>query len=546
MSATDAGFGTSLEWPRMRRRIVLYALCGIVFFALLATFVGWVALRLQAPLPLPDLDRDIEIVIDGVTVVNPGLGRTPNRRVVLGGDRVRRIGTAPKERAKSAAHPWAGAYMLPGLVDMHVHLPPEVQLLSQADLFGFLFLLHGVTSVRETGSIDGTSLDFRRRVEEGSLVGPRVMACGPFIDGDPAVWPNSVVARDPVQARAAVEELALLGVDCVKIYSRMSAEALAGVKEAAARRGLHVVGHVPDGLSFEEARLSDTQHLGGFDLLTGEADAAEALSFKARAAARTAAVVRASLEDDLAHTPTLVVFERLAAMADYETQRNDPVGRLLPRFYRDVVWHPQYGLPFLRAMGPASYAAIEQGRALRFQRVAALYTAGVRVHAGTDVQTPFVVPGASLHEELRLLVEAGIPTEAVWALATRGAGEFLGVPLLGTVQVGAPADLLIFREDPTRDLAALGTLEAVVAQGHLYTRRALDEALAAYQSRFESRLFDGLSMAVGRMAMRSLFGAPEFALLEERGSAVGPGDLLDPGAFVHTLPDAPGTRGNHP
>ena len=134
--------------------------------------------------------------------------------------------------------------------------------------------------------------------------------------------------------------------------------------------------------------------------------------------------------------------------------------------------------------------------------VRALHAAGVALYAGTDVQTPFVVPGASLHEELGLLVEAGIPVEEVWALATRSAGEFLGVPLLGTVQVGAPADLLLFRDDPTLDLAALATLEAVVSGGRLYTREDIDTGLALYRAQFESFFFDRLSVAMGGFAMR--------------------------------------------
>ena len=115
---------------------------------------------------------------------------------------------------------------------------------------------------------------------------------------------------------------------------------------------------------------------------------------------------------------------------------------------------------------------------------------------------PFAVPGASLHEELRLLAQAGIPTEEVFALATRGAGEFLGVPLLGTLQVGAPADLLLFREDPTRDLAALSTLETVVLGGEVYSRKVIDRGFALYRAQFESPLFDRLTTALARLVAR--------------------------------------------
>ena len=99
-----------------------------------------------------------------------------------------------------------------------------------------------------------------------------------------------------------------------------------------------------------------------------------------------------------------------------------------------------------------------------------LHQAGVRLHVGRCTPNPFVVPGISLHEEPAPLVDAGLTPEEVWVAATRWAGETLGLPQLGTVQEGAPAAFLFFREDPTRDLAALATLEAVVAQGRLYPK----------------------------------------------------------------------------
>jgi cytosine/adenosine deaminase-related metal-dependent hydrolase len=90
--------------------------------------------------------------------------------------------------------------------------------------------------------------------------------------------------------------------------------------------------------------------------------------------------------------------------------------------------------------------------------------------------SPGVAPGASLHEELRALAAAGLGAEGALAAATTGAGEALGMPQLGRLEPGAPADLLVFRRDPTRDLDALRSLEAVVADGRLYRRDTLRAA----------------------------------------------------------------------
>ena len=128
--------------------------------------------------------------------------------------------------------------------------------------------------------------------------------------------------------------------------------------------------------------------------------------------------------------------------------------------------------------------------------VSQLHKAGVRIHVGTDSPNPFVVPGAGFHQELRLLVEAGLTPEEVWLAATRWAGESLGVPKLGTLGEGAPADFLLFREDPTRDLAALSTLEAVVAQGRLYPKPVLDAAFTRHRDHFTGWLYDRLTIAI--------------------------------------------------
>ena len=127
-----------------------------------------------------------------------------------------------------------------------------------------------------------------------------------------------------------------------------------------------------------------------------------------------------------------------------------------------------------------------------------LYEAGVRIHVGSDTPNPFVVPGRGLYEELSHLVEAGLTPEAAWVAATRWAGETLGLAKLGTVQAGAPADFLLFREDPTRDLVALSTLEAVVAQGRFYPKTVLEAALARHRAHFNGWLYDRLSMAYAR------------------------------------------------
>ncbi len=131
-----------------------------------------------------------------------------------------------------------------------------------------------------------------------------------------------------------------------------------------------------------------------------------------------------------------------------------------------------------------------------------------------------------MHDELHNLLEAGFTPEEAWVAATRSAGESLGEPQLGTLQEGAPADFLVFREDPSHDLAALATLEAVVAQGRLYPKEVLDRAIQRHRDYFEGWLYDRISMAIARMIS---WGMQRGAIGPIESSAV-PSTHLGPGA----------------
>lgn len=445
--------------------------------------VPWLWCALQPP-PLGVRPRT-DLVLDDVTIVNPGRERRTHRRVVVGAGRIESIDQASSDTAGS----FRGAYVLPGLVDMHVHLPPWF-LAGQVELFDTLFLAHGVTTIREVGSIDGRVFDIRREIQNGERAGPRIFACGPILDGDPPVWPFARVVRTPDEGRAAVAEIAAEGADCVKVYSHLSAETLAGVLTEASERGLPIVGHFPEGSSWSEIRIQDIQHVC----------APNCSGFGPR---RTQELVRTAREAGLSHTPTLVVYEAQLDSLEATVSPSSPVS-LMPRFWREVFWNTGFWLePFAEL--PMGDGQTRRGRmrdafVLLEDAVGRLHREGVRLHAGTDTPNPFVVPGASLLRELQLLVEAGLTPEEAWGAASRDAGLSLGEPGLGVIEPGAPADLLIFREDPTLDLSTAVPLQAVVADGRLYLESDLAAALEKQRRHFESQPFDIVSMLAARLA----------------------------------------------
>jgi hypothetical protein len=402
------------------------------------------------------------------------------------GGTIAEISATATPRASSA---YAGSYALPGLVDLHVHHPPVVAW-GERELFALLFLRHGVTSVRDVGSFGGGMLEQRRRVQEGEFPGPRIHACGAIVDGEPPGWPGARVARVAAEARAVVAALAEDGSDCVKIYNNLSLPAFLALREEADRRGLPILGHLPEEVPFEALRGVELQHLMG---LSTDGPQDEILRD----------YVERSRRFRLAHTPTLVAFARGSELQDYASLRNDPAAQLLPRHYRDLLWDPDSN-PLVAWLEPEGFGELPDRYQRMRQAVALLHARGVPVLPGTDTMNPFVVPGASLHEEMGHLAASGISLSEVFDIATRRAGERLGLEGLGTLRPGAPADFVLFRDDPTRDLRALETLEAVVADGRLYPREELDEAIREQLAYFDGPVYSTLYRAAARVLIAAV------------------------------------------
>jgi Amidohydrolase family len=243
------------------------------------------------------------------------------------------------------------------------------------------------------------------------------------------------------------------------------------LEQACARHGLKIMGHVPAGLSYEDARIAEVQHFFGVpERPTLERDTLinRSCDWHKVDQRRMDAIVQATLKHGIANTPTIVTNHRMLCYRDFDAARRRDDMKYVAPFYPDVVWHPERGR--LNNRIPSDYLdrQVVPAIAKKQQLAKMLFDAGAKLYLGTDVAQPFVLPGLSLQEEMQLFAEAGIGVEQVWKLATREAGERLGVSGLGRIEAGAPADILLFRRDPTATLDNLASLEAVIAAGKLY------------------------------------------------------------------------------
>lgn len=466
---------------------------------ILAAIWIWTSFLPPSPLGVPAPG----LLLTDVTIINPGRDRTPNAALTVEGEVITSIGSAPTNAGGQG--PYAGHYVLPGLIDMHVHhAAARVKL---TEYFALLFLAHGVTSVRDAGDTDGTALEpARGGIETLQFPGPRIFASGPFVDIDAVRWANTRLLSDPEDARRAVTELKSQGFDFVKAYDHLTTELLAVLKEAADEEGLGVFGHVPIDLSYEQALLPDAQHFYGIpgpELLESGSMKDRIASWKGVDEARLQVIVDTATAHGLANTPTLVSKAQLLKLGNYEATLSEPEAAILPRFFSEIIWSPVEGIPFYRELDAQDYADLADQVEKMKTLAKMLHEAGAQLYAGSDTLQPFVAPGDALQRELKLLVEAGISAEDVWQIATADSGKALGQEKLGVIEAGAPADLLIFSEDPTADIDALDSLQAVVARGRLYTKTELDDALKTLQDHYAGPVYDRITQSAARKLIKT-------------------------------------------
>jgi imidazolonepropionase-like amidohydrolase len=359
-----------------------------------------------------------------------------------------------------------GKYLMPGLVDMHVHLnsPHEFP----------LFLANGVTTVYNLNGRPAHLL-WRDRVRDGRLTGPTIYTCGPTIR----------FADKADESRKMVEEQAKAGYDSIKIYVRISKEAYPVLVETARRHNMLVVGHIPRGPGLEGVASLEAVLKGRQAIAHAEEYIYSFFNDKVNDDSRLPAAVAATREAGVPVILTLVAYDHILRQAeDLPAFLARPETKYLAPWVRQT-WGPGVNSYNLRFSPPEKQQYLRSGLALQKKLVRELHKAGVRIFTGTDAMNPGVVPGFSLHEELHNLVELGFtPFEALQA-ATSNPAEFFHSPAeFGTVAVGQRADLLLTDGNPLKDVATVAHPAGVMSRGRWLPaeklRSALDGVAAAF------------------------------------------------------------------
>jgi imidazolonepropionase-like amidohydrolase len=433
------------------------------------------------------------LVLSDLTVIDgTGGAALPHRDVHVRNGRIAAVlphGPAPAE-ARVLELP--GRFVLPGFVDMHVHLLAHAWN-EKGDLerrfhrpsverFLRLLLAHGVTTVRDPGSETEAALTLRRLQREGRLLGPAILTAGRILNAsgfDPE--PFQPVAT-PEDVRREVRWQADAGVDFVKLYASITPDlARVAIREAHAR-GLPVIGHLQRTTWTEAARM-------GIDALTHAAPwSAGYLPEAARAEYRGDLVGRVPWLERL-DLDSPAVAEMVAALAEHRVTLDPTLTAMHTKFFGDAPrWLQNQdnalmperhlrGWPagsFTAGWTPGQYARARQAWPKLQALVRRYRDAGVRLTVGTDAPTPWIVPGPSLHDEMQLLVEAGIPPAEVLRMATRGAALGLRREAeIGAVRPGLRADMVVLARDPLADIRNTRSIELVLQEGIVLRPREL-------------------------------------------------------------------------
>jgi imidazolonepropionase-like amidohydrolase len=493
----------------MKQRFGRVLLWGVAFVTLvIALFV------LGVLWPLPDatpVTSTRPFAFVGVTLIDVERGTAvPGRVVLIDEGRIAAVGLEgeidlPAHTMLIDAH---GLFLMPALWDMHTHVFAISPLLDLP-----LYIAYGVTNVRDMqgcpkrGDPFIACADDKRRwtqeAQAGRRVAPRIVASTSFMANGPSMLdrmsgvPTFFGTATPQEARAFVRHFEAHGVEAIKVYDRLPRDAYFALLSEAQSLGLDVVGHRPHAVSAIEASEAGQKSIEHARFLMHETFAGSAaLRLSAEAGhwredrrtmvdehdpAMAEEIFASFVENDTWYVPTHLT-RWVDAYADDEAVRKDPLLRYLHPLMK-WQWLEDVDATITRAPSAEERQAYRDFYYKGLELTGAAHRAGVGILAGTD----YIVPGADLHRELVNLVAAGLSPAEALKTATLNPVLYFGLEQeYGRIERGKVADLLLLEADPLLDIRNTLRISAVVFNGNLYDRQALDDLQSLVRRRARS------------------------------------------------------------
>lgn len=375
-----------------------------------------------------------------------------------------------------------GKWLIPGLMDMHVHIPVDGHFNATyptkvASIFTSTqdvmtpFIANGVTTVFDLNSVAG-HFGQRNEILRGDVTGPR-MALAAMINGGSE---GGRIANTPADGRQSVRMAKAEGYEFIKVYSQLNIETYNAVVDEARKLGMKVVGHIPNAFHGEIEKAL----IPHFDMAAHAEEFFKQAEYDPGQDPKSFAKLAKANGTWL--MPTLVIIVSAA-----EQSRSLDGLKASPNL--------QYVHPLLQSKwltsnnynknaSPESIARLEKMIQFNNELVAAFKETGVPVVAGTDAGSSGVIWGFSLHDELELLVAAGLTPGEALTSATRLPAAWLGIDsVVGTVETGKFADLILLDANPLNDIKNIRKIAGVFVNGRWLDKSEISDMLSSLSNR---------------------------------------------------------------
>jgi imidazolonepropionase-like amidohydrolase len=393
-----------------------------------------------------------------------------DQTVVVTGDRITALGPSSGTKVPGGATrvEGRGKYLMPGLAEMHGHIPPPTSPREFIDDVLFLYVANGVTTVRGMQGAPG-QLELREAAKRGDIVSPNLYLAGPAFNG------NSVKTAEDAVAR--VRQQKSEGWDLLKVLGGLSVESYDAMAKTAKEAGIRFAGHVPAAVGVVHALdmgQATIDHIDGYaELLGGESKPVDEKAMQD--------LVARTKKAGTAIVPTLVVWETLRGPITLESRTSLPELKYLPRQYVEQ-WTKAVAGRLKNPDFNAANAKIYIENRLRVLR--ALHQAGVVILLGSDAPQQFNVPGFSIHHEMKRMLDAGMTVHDVIESGTASVGEyFKAQDQFGTIAVGKRADLVLVDANPLQRVENMSRRSGVMVRGRWLPQSEIEAKLAQIAAR---------------------------------------------------------------
>ena len=437
------------------------------------------------------------IVIKNVNTLSAdGSSMLGNQTVIIDQGKIQSIGAKNNYPKNASVIDGSGKYLIPGLIDSHVHLWQ-----SPNDLL--LYLANGVTHIRELNGSD-EHLRWRAEINQGRM-GPKLFVASSRLNSNGLFkgWFNHWTAKitsigAPESADKVLQSFSDKKYDAVKVYSKLSSDDFSAVNKAAEKVNIPILGHIPMSVGLEDiwgSNLSELAHIEeivkALDREFGGYDSNNTKEYLRFVQDRSNEVVTKLVENKMAVVTTLWLMESFpkqrhdiqSALSEVELSYVNPgISELSPLTSRVMGWLPNSNI---YRISHDHSAEVLQGDKDYWDTYAkanqillrAMVKNGVTLLAGTDANVPTAVPGFSMHDELQSLTKAGMTPSQALLSATATPAKWMKVKS-GKVVQGYNADLVLLDANPLIDIKNTKTINTVISNGRLIPRQQLDQMLS--------------------------------------------------------------------